>query len=617
LWWDGLALSVRAKSRTERLSTSLEVTGSHLTRNFFKMNKRILFLLSLFLFLLGACKDKDGPDREIITYGETYFNDGIHTDKARYAPGQPVTFYLRESPKERLTVNYYHLGDLISSGEVTSSAWTWTPPDKDYRGYLVQLLSGEKLVHSIAVDVSADWKKFPRYGFLSSFGNMSESSVENTVNTLNRYHINGIQFYDWHYEHHQPLAGTGEAPQEVWRDIIGRDNSLATVRNYIKTARSKNMTTMFYNLAMGALDNAAQAGVKESWYLFKDQNHNQKDYHPLGPPFKSNIYLTNPANEEWQNYLGLKNNDVYTALDFDGFHVDQLGNRGDVYDYPGQKVQLDQTYKSFLEAMKRRHPDKRLVMNAVSQFGQENSISKADVDFLYTEVWNETRTYEDLAGVILDNDAYSGGTRKTVLAAYMNYAKSAGKGYLNKPGILLANSVIFAFGGAHLELGEHYLSNEYFPNSNLQMKADLKEELLAYYDFMVSYQNLLRDGGSFSAVTVSSGSNQPAISSWPAGQGQVAAVTKKLAGRQVVHLINFTRAGSMEWRDTNATQPEPETVTGLTLTVGVTQPVKKAWLASPDLLKGQPRALSFTNKNGSVEITIPSLKYWDMIVFEY
>lgn len=579
------------------------------------MNKLILFVLSL--FLLGACSDMQDPGSEIITYGETYFNDGISTDKARYAPGQPVIFYLKEAPKERLTVNYWHLGELISTGEITSASWSWHPPDKDYQGYLVQLLSGEKVMYSMAVDVSGDWKEFPRYGFLSSFGSMPESSVENTINTLNRYHINGIQFYDWHYEHHQPLAGTGEAPQEVWRDIIGRDNSLATVRNYMKAARSKNMNTMFYNLAMGALDNAAQAGVKESWYLFKDQNHAQKDYHPLGPPFKSNIYLTNPANEEWQTYLGLKNDDVYTALDFDGFHVDQLGNRGDVYDYPGQKVTLDRTYRPFLEAMKRRHPGKRLVMNAVSQFGQENSISKTEVDFLYTEVWNETRTYEDLARVILDNDAYSDGTKKTVLAAYMNYAKSAGKGYLNKPGILLANSVIFAFGGVHLELGEHYLSNEYFPNSNLQMKADLKEELLSYYDFLVSYQNLLRDGGAFSAVAVRSEGDRPVVSSWPAMQGQIAAVTKTLENRQMIHLINFTKAGSMEWRDTNGTQPEPEKITDLVITAEVTQPVKKVWMASPDLLKGQPQLLPFTNKNGNVAITVPALKYWDMIVLEY
>ena len=68
----------------------------------------------------------------------------------------------------------------------------------------------------------------------------------------------------------------------------------------------------------------------------------------------------------------------------------------------------------------------------------------------------------------------------------------------------MTNAVIFAFGGAHLELGEHMLGKEYFPNSNLAMKSDLQKALPAYYDFMVAYQNLLRNGGSFSVVSVSS-----------------------------------------------------------------------------------------------------------------
>ena len=89
-----------------------------------------------------------------------------------------------------------------------------------------------------------------------------------------------------------------------------------------------------------------------------------------------------------------------------------------------------------------------------------------------------------------------------MLAAYMDYEKSKNAGFVNEPGVLLANAVIFAFGGAHLEIGEHYLANEYFPNKNLQMKADLKKALITYYDFLVAYQNLqsrgiIHDDGPF------------------------------------------------------------------------------------------------------------------------
>ncbi|MDP2338126.1 MAG: glycoside hydrolase family 66 protein [Bacteroidota bacterium] len=67
---------------------------------------------------------------------------------------------------------------------------------------------------------------------------------------------------------------------------------------------------------------------------------------------------------------------------------------------------------------------------------------------------------------------------------------------------------IAAAGGAHLELSEHMLGKEYFPNNNLQMRPDLKEALVHYYDFMVGYQNLLRDGGTFNSPQVASADTQ-------------------------------------------------------------------------------------------------------------
>ncbi len=577
-----------------------------------KLGRGIFLLLGL-----GACRESGDPEREIVRYGETYFDDGIHTDKSSYKPGEKVSFQLKNSPDKSAVVKYYHLGELIHTEPISGTSWTWNPPADDFKGYLVQVADGDKIQYSTAVDVSSDWKRFPRYGFLSSFGNIAPGAMENTINTLNRFHINGLQFYDWHYDHHKPLAGSAEKPQNTWTDIIGRTHYLSTVKGYIGLARQKNMNTLFYNLAMGALNNAPQDGVKDTWYIFKDRTHTQKDYHPLGPPFKSNIYLTNPANTEWQSYLADRNKEVYAALDFDGYHIDQLGNRGDVYDYSGQKVDLSASYKSFIEAMKAGAPGKRLVMNAVSQYGQENSISRTEVDFLYSEVWNETLTFRDLSQVILDNDSYSGRAKKTVLAAYMNYEKSKSKGYLNPPGILLANSVIFAFGGAHLELGEHYLSNEYFPNSNLAMKAGLKEQLLRYYDFLVAYQNLLRDGGEFGDPAIQSESQNVSMTPWPSGPGKVAAVSKKTGSKQVIHLINFTKTETMEWRDTHGTQKEPEAIHDLKIRIAVNGAVKKVWVASPDTDGGTPVTVGFTSEGNNIKFTLPSLKYWDMIVLEY
>ena len=45
------------------------------------------------------------------------------------------------------------------------------------------------------------------------------------------------------------------------------------------------------------------------------------------------------------------------------------------------------------------------------------------------------------------------------------------------------------------------LCKEYFPNENLTMSEELKTAMVRYYDFLTSYQNLLRDGGTVISLT--------------------------------------------------------------------------------------------------------------------
>lgn len=585
--------------------------------------KKIYISFALCLAMLaGSCDDYYDTDNDPVIYGDTYFNASLTTDKACYKPGETVHFELKEIPAGQWKVRYSHLGKALSEESLSSGTWSWTPPAEDYKGYLAdiyEMADGKEKIHqTIAIDVSSNWKKFPRYGFLSSYGNLPGNQIEKNIEVLNRYHLNGIQFYDWMHDHQRPLAGTVESPLASWPDLMGRINQLSTVKGYIDAAHNRGIKTMFYNLAFGALSNAAADGVKEEWYLFRDANRREKDNHHLDAPFRSSIYLTNPGNAEWQDYLIGRHNDVYKVFNFDGYHIDQLGNRGTVYDYNGDPVELDKTYPSFIAAVKEANPDKRLVMNAVSQYGQAQSIATTDVDFLYTEVWDESKTYEQLARIITDNQTYSGSnTKQTVLAAYMNYARSNNTGFIHLPGVLLTNAVIFSFGGSHLELGEHYLANEYFPNSNLQMKTETRQALMHYYDFLVAYQNLLRDGGTFANTQVESTNGKLSFESWPASQGAVAVVSKKFAEREVIHLINFTNANAMEWRDTNGTQKEPTLAQDVEITINTDKPVSSVWFASPDIDGGVAQRLESVATAGAVRLTLPSLRYWDMIVLEY
>ena len=576
--------------------------------------------LSFYLLFFIGCK-KDEPKNNPIVYGGSY-GISIHTDKSIYKPGEKVNFTIDKILPGEAKIRYRYLDNLISEVSLAATTWQWAPPVIDHKGYLVDIYATiegvEKVYGSLAVDVSSDWTKFPRYGFLSKYGQLADADMENIIRNLSRHHINGIQFQDWHYKHHMPLAGTVASPHNFWKDIANRDNYLTTVKGYISKAHAKNIKTMSYNLAFGALNDASADGVQEQWYLFKDKTHTLKDAHPLPkPPFKSDIYLVDPSNISWQQYLIEKNNDVYDVFDFDGFHIDQLGDRGNLYRYDGSAINLAASYKPFIEAMKAASPLKKLVMNAVNQYGQQTGIAESPVDFLYTEVWSGNEGYKDLAKIILDNNNYSNNSLNTVLAAYMNYNLANSPGYFNTPGVLLTDAVIFAFGGSHLELGEHMLGKEYFPNNNLQMKDDLKSSLINYYDFLVAYQNLLRDGGNFNLPAMSCTNNVMSVNNWPPEMGKVAVVGKVFNDKQVLHLINFSHANSLDWRDTNGTQNIPQTKSDAMLEFITSKKVTKVWMASPDIQHGTAISLPFNQDGDKVTWKLPVLKYWDIIVIEY
>lgn len=568
--------------------------------------------------LLASCEKEQGYTGFVDPNAGEGASISLSTDKATYAPGDEIFFTASEMPVGAIYVRYRHLGDIVAEHPAAQS-WSWTAPAGDYKGYMVEIYrksaEGETVLATIGVDVSSDWSRFPRYGFLSGFDTMSEDAVNGVIGNLNRYHINGVQFQDWHYKHHWPLGGTRENPLATYLDIASRNTSLETLRLYISAIHSCGMKAIFYNLCFGALDDAAQDGVRESWYLFKDRNRTEKDMHALGAPFKSSIYLVDPSNEAWQQYLGQRNDDVYAVLDFDGYQIDQLGDRGTLYDYDGQTVDLKAGYASFIEAMKAKHPDKSLVMNAVSGYGAEQIVGTGKVDFCYNEVWGDEDKFSDLKRIIEDNDRFSGNTRRTVFAAYMNYDKADNAGSFNAPGVLLTNSVMFALGGSHLELGEHMLGKEYFPNNNLGMTAELQESLVAWYDFLVAYENLLRDGGEWDDVTVASADGKLSIAPWEPRTGSVASLCRQIGTRRVVHLLNFSQANSLSWRDLNGTMPEPQEVLEATVEIAANG-VSRVWMASPDIDGGAVKELPFEQADGKVKLTLPSLKYWDMIVLE-
>ena len=561
------------------------------------------------------------PNAPVNVVTPAYMNVSVSTDKAVYNPGDVVTFMIEKSSLPATAkVRYKNSNTVISEANVTGSGWTWTTPTFDFKGYIAEVYATnngvETIYATVGIDVSSSWTKFPRYGFLSGYSQLTNDSINTVITNLNKYHINGLQFYDWQNKHHEPLPIVNSAPASTWKDIANRDTYFSTIQKYIVAAHNHNMKAMFYDLIYGAWNNAEADGVNNEWYIYTDNTHTNMDIFSLSSPFLSNIYLLDPSNTGWQQYFIHQINTVYQYLNFDGFHMDQLGDRGSRYTYDGTYLNLSQTFEPFINAVHTSNPQKYNVMNGVEQYGQQGMASAA-TDFLYTEVWSPSDSYGDLATLIEQNNTLSNNTKNTVLAAYMNYDLANNAGYFNTPSVLMTNAVIFAFGGAHLELGEHMLGKEYFPNNNLSMKDDLKSLLVNYYDFLVAYQNLLRDGGSFNTVDISSIDKKISITPWPAAAGYVAVFGKKLNSTQVIHFINFTNSKTQNWRDNTGIQTSPVVITNAKLVFTSTIPVKKIWTASPDFIGGASRSLNFAQTGNKVSFILPELQYWDMVVVEY
>ena len=573
----------------------------------------------------------------------------LTTDKACYAPNQTVTFTASGSIPSNAIIRYRHGMEVVKEENYSSDTWTWTPPTEDFKGYMVDVYTkdgtNETVYGTIAVDVSSDWKRFPRYGFVADFEEYGkptakESRVVEEMKYLNRCHINGVQFQDWHYKHHYPVAFDDKHELMDWyQDISNRYVGRHWINRYIEEQHKYGMKSIFYNLCFGVLDDAQNDGVDEKWNLYVKNGDGtySRDYHDLPSNWKSNIYLVNPANEGWQSYLADRNEEVYTNFAFDGYQIDQLGGRsyrsadGKIYDYNHNEVDLPFGYASFINAMKARHNSKSLIMNAVSGYGAEQILGTGKVDFCYNEVWGGDNGYggasEDafanLYGIIKNNDKFSNNTLRTVFAAYMNYDKADrtdladNDKLMNTPGVLLTDAVMFALGGSHLELGDHMLSREYFPAAPLAMTDELKTAMIRYYDFMTAYQNLLRDNttkNDFSAnVSTTSGN---AICAWPPKAHNIVTYSKNVGTSQVYHFLNFLDTDDLSWRDKDGTRSEPALRKNIEMTVTTSKNISKVWAATPDADGGIPQELSFTQDGDNVTFTLPSLKYWTMVVFE-
>jgi len=525
----------------------------------------------------------------------------VSTDLARYNPGQPVHIHVEglPVPDASLRLKFLHLDRQIGStlkvpftGRFDT---TWQPPASGH-GFMVVADLGASSV-SCGIDVSDRWTQFPRYGYLAHYGPSLAASASETIDGLNRFHIDGIQFYDWQYRHHLPLP-----PGPSWVDIAKRETSGQTVEAFVAAAHKRNMACMAYNLGFGAVDGYDTDGVSKSWMLYRDSAG--KSPYALNMPAgwaTTELYLMDPANSSWQSYIYPREKEALQRFGFDGWHMDQLGDLGKVYSSSGSAVTLKDGFPSLLAGAK-KGTGGDLVFNNVGGYGIDESLA-SPTDAMYLECWHwmGQKTFLDIKTTV---ERMRSTGKSAILAAYMDYEyakKFEGRapGRFNLPGLLLADATIFASGGFHLELGDagKMLDNEYFPNHNLEPDAETLSRLQHYYDFLVAYEDLL------SAPDV-----RPSAVSLKVDQPGVWSFARRVGQRTVIHLLNVAHPDSTEWRDPQADYPAPAPLHDLV--VHIPAEFHEAFVATPDDGLGTMKKLAIADGT----VTVPRLDYWEMLV---
>lgn len=556
-------------------------------------------------------------------------------DAARYPPGAVVTLTvaLRNTTGApftgRIVARVDHLGraqarlsapaPALAAGAAAVVTLAWRAPTPDFTGYAVAVsaVSGTGQVldrAATAIDVSSDWAKFPRYGYLAHFdAGLDPAPI---IGALNEFHLNGLQFYDWQWQHHRPYHGG-----DSWPDIANRTISRRTVEGFIAAAHAHRMMAMNYNLYGGAFDRYPDdgSGARLSMALFARPRppggYTLADQANVTLPAgwaTHHLYEMNNRDPGWQRYIFGREREVFAHFAFDGWHVDSLGTPGG-YDAAGTPVNLIDGYPAFLNAA-RAAVGRRIVFNSVGAAGQVQVAARADVDFVYSELWSDT-TYASIAARAEEVRAV--GRKALVFAAYVNRGLHAG--VFDEASVRLADAVIFASGASHIELGDdvRMLHHEYFPDDHaVVMDAPLRAAMHADYDFLVAYENLLRDQTRPEHARTEVGG---VATSDNGAAGAVWVLRRRNPGHEIVHFINLTGSDSDQWRDEHATRPPPPVLHDLPVRLYVDPAFAggTVWVASPDADLGQARRLpcvtGVDTRGTYVRFTLPRLAYWTMV----
>jgi len=586
-------------------------------------------------------------------------NLDLYPAKAQFRPGEPVTLMLEwhaeNGPDAALQGTLRGELDLVVSRlekEVLRRSVpvelapgdgrcevalgdAWETRDDVSVGYGVDAVfrltdgAGTRLTGplSTAFDVARHWKLAPRYGFLSDF-DPGEGGRLGDADSLLKYHLNVVQFYDWMYRHDELVPR-----EDTFVDPMGRTLSYAVVREKIEALRRRGMASIAYGAVYASLKDfhAAHPG----WGLYKP---NGDPYELIGIFYIMDISPDSP----WTDHIAREFRRVIAEAGFDGIHLDQYGfpkralRPSPSGDGGTEPVDLAACYPALINRVKKEllplQPDVGLIFNNVSAYPVHTTAS-ADQEAVYIEVWPPYERYADLKRLI-DRGRELGGGKHVILAAYLHAFKEAmperqepdeDRMIAAENGALLTMATVFASGGFHLALGETeaVLTEAYYPDYR-PMRPAFAAEVRRWCDFAVRHSEALHGFDLTDLSMMYTGGinaevrffHETASFHPEGGPGMVWTIVKRGKDGLVLHLINLTGVASDRWNEGKPCRPQP--VEGIRCEVAAETGALGVYAASPDdgsaALRPVPYELADSPEHGKkIVFTLPPLRIWTMV----
>lgn len=615
---------------------------------------------------VAAEANPDGPPNGLIA--------GVTADKVRYAPGEvpSVTFTLgpqRSAFAGRLdwvacdrTVELARgsaggIG-IEAGGSASRIVAVAGLPRDDFRGYMVFAApyadgtdgtvgclgnTGSPLGFAArGIDVSSDWTRFPRPGWVSDF--TAGADQERAATGLARFGINYAIFYDVDCKAHLPYC-----PGPSWKNLEGEEVSAGSVAAAIAAVHARGMATgLFADVALADADYRTDgSGTLLSSGLFEGtgaapfcgapglpacMEARQAGHGRFPPGWRTpRLLLMDPADEAWRRHFLGNLKEAFRAYPYDAFQADTLGAPPNpVFDAGGRRADPGAALAHFA-AVARAALGRPVIVNSVSLWAARDLALRGGQPFFFAEVHPEFGDHPTFAGPAgMASLLRRWTSARIAMPAYVNkgfaasrYAcapppaayrqpfistLSANPGcYVNTPGAQLAGWAFLAAGIQHVVLGDwdpncgapKYATGEFWKGPMPCMRPALQSWLGALSQIQMGYLNLFYEGVTTAPerVMVTSGG----VASTDGRAGTVMAQARTKAGFAFWDFTNLasvdtanSRTGLALYQDKDGTMPEPRpiSITAKAYHFGAIADGAPLYAISPDW-QGQPRLVPY------------------------